>query len=92
MFVGRLHAFGINFAWNWQRKWVDPSDKSKTEGGQTRVNRRARYRVFSVNFEMLTSAEANGFTDDIDRINGSTDDVLFIVDPDSASIEQDSIW
>jgi hypothetical protein len=82
----------VNFAWGWTRKWVDPSDRKKTEGGQTRINRRQKYRVFAVSFEFLSDAEANGFTDDIDRINGLTDDVLFIPVPDSANLEQDSIW
>ena len=92
LFIGKLHEFGVSFSWGWTRKWVDPSDRKKTEGGQTRINRRDKYRVFAVNFEFLGDAEANGFTDDLDRINGLTDDVLFVADPDSARIEQDSIW
>jgi hypothetical protein len=92
LFIGELSRFGINFSWGWTRKWVDPSDRKKTEGGQTRINRRQRYRVFAVTFEALTDAEANGFTDDIDRINGLTDDVLFVADSGSASLERDSIW
>jgi hypothetical protein len=92
LFIGNLESFGINFSWGWTRKWVDPSDRKKTEGGQTRVNRRQKYRVFAVTFETLSDAEANGFTDDIDRINGMTDDVLFVTDPESAHLEQDSIW
>lgn len=92
LFIGELHGFGINFSWGWTRRWVDPSDRKKTEGGQTRINRRQKYRVFAVNFEFLGDVEANGFTDDIDRINGLTDDVLFIADPASANVEQDSIW
>ena len=92
LFIGELHEFSDNFAWGWTRKWVDPSDRKKTEGGQTRINRRDKYRVFAVSFEFLSDVEANGFTDDIDRINGLTDDVLFVAVPDSARIEQDSIW
>ncbi len=92
VFVGELHPFGVNFAWGWSRKWVDPSDRKKTEGGQTRVNRREKYRVFSVAFDFLSDAEANGFADDIDRLNGLCDDVLFVADPDSNDLERDSIW
>lgn len=92
LFIGELHEFNVNFAWGWTRKWIDPSDRKKTEGGQTRINRREKYRVFAVNFEFLSDADANGFTDDIDRINGLTDDVLFVAVPDSTRIEQDAIW
>ncbi|SNS35916.1 hypothetical protein SAMN05216374_0966 [Tardiphaga sp. OK246] len=92
LFIGQLETFGVNYSWGWTRKRVDPSDRKKTEGGQTRINRRQKYRVFAVSFEFLSDAEANGFTDDIDRINGLTDDVLFIPVPDSANLEQDSIW
>ncbi len=92
LFVGELESFAVNFNWSWTRKWVDPSDRKKTEGGQTRVNRRPKYRVFAVEFEFLSDAEANGFTDDIDRVNGITDDVLFIPKPESVNLEQDSIW
>jgi len=92
LFIGELESFAVNFNWGWSRKWVDPSDRKKTEGGQTRVNRRPKYRVFACEFEFLTDAEASGFTDDIDRINGLTDDVLFVAKPDSAALEQDSIW
>jgi hypothetical protein len=92
LFIGALESFGINFSWGWSRKWVDPSDRKKTDGGQTRINRRQKYRVIAVNFENMSESEANGFTDDIDRINGLTDDVLLVLDPASARIEQDSIW
>lgn len=92
LFAGRLESFGINYAWNWTRKWTDPSDRTKTQGGQTRINRKPKFRTFSVNFDFLSDAESAGFTDDIDRINGMTDDVLFIANPASANIEQDSIW
>ena len=92
LYIGELHQFSENFAWGWSRKWVDPSDRRKTEGGQTRINRRQKYRVFSLSFEFLSDADARGFTDDIDRVNGMSEDVLFIADPASPSIEQDTIW
>lgn len=92
VFVGELAAFGINFSWGWSRKWVDPSTRKKTEGGQTRINRREKYRVFTLAFDFLSDAEANGFVDDIDRINGLCDDVLFVTDPESTDLERDSIW
>lgn len=92
LYIGTLERFGVNFGWGWSRKWVDPSTRKKTDGGQTRVNRRDKYRVFALSFEFLTDAEANGFVDAIDRINGLCDDVLLIADQDSDDIERDSIW
>jgi hypothetical protein len=91
-YIGPLDEFEVNFSYGWTRQWIDPSDRKKTEAGTTRINRRAKSRMFSTQFDWLSETEMRGFLDDMERTNGLTDDVLLITDPESPAIEQDSIW
>jgi hypothetical protein len=90
--VGLRSPFTINFGYGWARGYADLSRKKKSAGGQTFIDRDDRYRVLNLTFETLEQADRDGFVDEIDRLNGVSSDVLFVIDPDSTDITRDTIW
>lgn len=87
-----LHTFARGFRFDWSRRWADPSEKERGEGGQIASWRRPRHRVFSVQFPALTRVEAEVVGLEIERVCGITDDVLFIANPGATSLSQSTIW
>ncbi len=97
LLAGRLVAglrdrFTISFSYGWTYGLADLSRKAKSAGGLTFVDRDDRYRIMSANFSALDPADRYGFVRDIDRLNGISQDVLFITDPASADVPADSVW
>lgn len=92
LFVGLRTAFTKNFAYGWQRGWVDRSIRSKTRGGQTQVFVDNHYRTLQMTFEFLSASEATGIVETIDAANGQNKDVLMILDTASTNLARDSIW
>lgn len=95
--AGRLVAgvrtlFGNNFVPGSSRGWIDPSRKSRTEGGQTLVQRRPKARSFELSLDFVTATDWAATIETIDRDNGLTDDVLMTLDEDSTNIARDTIW
>lgn len=92
VFIGTRTQFSINFAYNWQRQYVDRSVRAKTRGGQTQINPDVTYRTVDLTFGFLSESEKNGVLETIDRVNGMSTDVLFIIDPESTNLPRDTIW
>lgn len=90
--VGLTSGFTINFSYGWGYGYVDLSRKRKSAGGQTFVERDDRYRVLSLSFDALDEADRYGMVHEIDRLNGVSTDVLFLIDPASSDITRDTIW
>lgn len=92
IFVGLRTQFTTNFAYGWTVGYVDRSVVAKTRGGQTAVWHDNHYRVLNVSFEFLPAADRYGLVETIDRVNGRTTDILFIVNPDSTNLPRDTIF
>jgi hypothetical protein len=90
--VGLRSTVGVNFQYGWSYGYVDLSRISKSAGGQTFVDLDDRIRTLNVTFGELSPAERNGFVARMDRINGSSRDVLFIIDGESSDLARDCIW
>lgn len=90
--IGLRNPFTINFGWGWSYGYGDLSRKKKSAGGQTFIDRDDRYRILNLNFESLDEADRNSFVHEIDRLNGISSDVLFVIDPASTDITRDTIW
>lgn len=90
--VGLRHAFSINFAYGWGYGYTDLSRLKKSVGGQTFVDVDDRFRVLSLAFEIVTDADRYGFIDDMDRLNGISTDILFVINPESTNPARDTIW
>lgn len=92
LFIGLRTQFSYNYVKGWQRIWTDRSTKSKTRGGQTQVFADNTFRSIDVTFDFLSQTDRDGFVEEIDRVNATKTDVLFVNDPDSTNLSRDSIW
>lgn len=90
--VGLRDQFIYNFFANWSFGYVDLSRRKKSAGGQTFVERDERYRVLTLDFGAIDEDDRYGFIHEMDRINGMSRDILFIIDPESDDITRDTIW
>lgn len=90
--IGQRTSFGVNFAYNWSRAWVDPSIRTQTRGGQTQVSNERTYRTLDVTFDFLSESEKNGTVETIDRVNGLKTDIMLLTDPDSSNLARDTVW
>ncbi len=50
------------------------------------------YRVVNLSFEYVTERQRLGFVEEIDRVNGTHEDVLLITRSDSDNLGRDTIW
>lgn len=92
VFVGLRNTFAHNFAFGWTRAYVDRSRRTESRGGQTYVDPDVSYRVVNVSFETIPESDREGFVEEIDRVNGTHEDVLLITRGDSTNLGRDSIW
>lgn len=78
-------------SFGWSRKTLDPSLKRRTIGGQVYTRRRPKFEAWRLDFEWLTNADMLKARA-LDRLAGTTEDVLVILDPDSDDLSRDSVW
>lgn len=94
VFVGVRSQFGVNYSPGASRQWQHNSTKTKSSGGQTKIDRaspgKARIESFSLGF--ISETERWDLHEDLDFNNGDHTDVLFIKDPTSTNLGRDSIW
>jgi hypothetical protein len=90
--VGLRNSFDWNFTYGWSFGFSDLSRLKRSAGGQTFVDRDDRFRIMSVQFEMLNAVERYSFVQETDRLNGISQDVLFITDPASTNLGRDTVW
>ncbi|KUL94330.1 hypothetical protein DK26_15065 [Bosea sp. WAO] len=92
LFVGLTEQLRINFAYGWDRAWVDPSRVTKSRGGQSYIDRADPYRLLNLTFGHLDEAQRYGLVEDIDRVCGKHTDILMLTDPTSPALARDSVW
>lgn len=92
LFVGKRWQFDYNFSFGWSRGYVDRSRRTESRGGQTYVDPDSMYRVVNLSFEYVTERQRLGFVEEIDRVNGTHEDVLLITRSDSDNLGRDTIW
>lgn len=73
---------GQEFGWSMQH--VDPSTSREARGGQRWFNTLNKYRVCSLALGALSQDEQWGQVDLIDRMKGTTGEILFVPLPDDA--------
>lgn len=91
-FIGTRTQVDYNSAWRPQRTMSDPSTKKKTDGGQTKIRVRPRFRVQDFDLEWVTDAQRWALVEAMDLANGAHADVLLIFDPASTNLGRDSIF
>lgn len=90
--VGLREAFTYNFSFGWAFGFADLSRKRKSAGGQTFVERDDRYRILTLSFDVLAQVDRYSFVQEIDRINGLSEDILFVLSLNSTDFGRDCIW
>lgn len=88
--AGVRTAFETNYSQASSRGWQDPSRKTKTEGGQTLVQRRPKFRLFDFGFDFVTQWAS--LVEVVDRRCGTTEDVMLIENPESDNLPRDCVW
>lgn len=91
-FIGTRTQVAYNFVAGAQCTVVDPSTKKTTDGGQTKIRVRPKYRVYEFNLQWVTEAQATSLVRAIDLANGAHVDLLMIFDPTSSNLGADSCW
>ncbi len=71
---------------------VDPSVRKKTKGGQSRIMVRPKFYQADITVGFLTQTQRWNVVDAMDRANGASVPVLFILDPSSSNLSRDSIF
>lgn len=65
--------------------WIDPSPKTRSLGGQTLIDKRTRFRRFEFQLEFNTESEMMDNAFELDRVNGTSTNVLMLLDRDGFS-------
>ena len=92
LIVGLRKTFALNFSYDWSDGYADLSRIKKSIGGQTYIDRDDRYRVLNIPFNSVVEADFNTIVREIDRENGLSRDVLFVIDENSDEPDRDSVW
>jgi hypothetical protein len=82
LYVGRAFQPAANFSWGASVGYIDESVAEQAFSGSEYFEQRPVRRVASVRFEFLTDSEALINVLDIQRLRGTTREILFIWDPD----------
>ena len=92
VFLGPTWEPSVDMQLPWQISSVDPSEISRSHGGQVYAEERPQQRVlqFALGFMSETEMFSNAFA--LTRAQGIVGDVLAIPDPDSDYIVQQSVW
>ena len=90
--VGERITFEANFRPGSARGRNDLSRKTRTQGGQTLIERKARPRTLDLAFDWVTLAEWEAIVEPVDRDRGVTEDVLVILDAEGDNVPRDAVW
>ncbi len=90
--IGLRQQMRFNFAFGWQRAWVDRSRRTESRGGQVYVDDDNGYRTVEIAFDAVLESERNGLIERLDRVIGTRRDILLLCKPDSDNLGRDSVW
>jgi len=91
-FVGPFWQPALNVNFGFKQGYVDPSNLDTSVGGQVFIDRKPKARRWVFTFGDLTDAESLAGVEEIDRLNSTTEDVLFVLDSASSNLGRGSIW
>lgn len=90
--VAARDQFSINYVYGWAAGRVDRSRKTESRGGQLFIDRDNSYRTLELQFDLLEKDERYGFIEEMERINGESEDILFFTNPESEHLSRDTVW
>jgi len=92
LFVGQRTELDVAYTTGASDGYVDLSKSSRARGGQLYIDRNTTYRTVDVTFEFITQSERRGIVEELDRVVGQRQDLLFIKDVNSDNMGRDSLW
>ena len=90
-FAGQLWRPERNISYDWSRITTDTSPKRRSIGGQVYSRRRPKYEGWRFDLSFMSAADMRQALA-LDRLAGTTEDVLFVLDPDAADPGLDAVW
>ncbi|MEX1107439.1 MAG: hypothetical protein WEC00_00880 [Dongiaceae bacterium] len=80
-----------NFSFGWPTGWRDPSEKTRSRGGQVWPDRLPKYRMVELRFEWLNETESRDGFMELQRLAGTTENVVVVPRPDRAARNKESV-
>lgn len=90
--AGIRHPFSINYEYGGSRTIFDPSVRTTSIGGQTRIERRPKAELFELPFGLIETSDRYGFIEEMERVVGLSDDVLVIRQMNSDNPARETLW
>lgn len=90
--AGVRSTYAYNYDYGWSITTVDPSVRTQTLGGQTRIEQRPIFRMADLSFGWVAASDRYGFVEQMERSAALRNDVLMLLNPASDRLERDSIW
>jgi hypothetical protein len=91
-FIGPRTELSVPFSTGASFGYADLSQTSRSRGGQAYIDRNVGYRTLEATFDWLTTGERRGIIEELDRIVGQRQDLLFIANTKSDNLGRDSLW
>lgn len=91
LIIGQTHQVGINFSPGAADTPVDPSVVTVARMGAMHVDPRVKYRNWEFAFDWLSATERFGFVEDIDKLCGTSNNLVMIRDCSSSNLGRDAM-
>lgn len=92
LFIGPSYIPSRNYSYGWHLGYVDLGKRTRSRGGQFFIDRNARFREATLTFELIDEDDAFEAMLEIERVCGTTTDVLVVGKPDAANPGRHTIW
>jgi len=92
LFIGPAWIPSKSALYGWANDWIDESNTSKSLGGQTFINVRARRRVLTFTLSFMDEDEMYNNAFEIARRNGLNKDILVMMKTTGSRISEQSIF
>lgn len=91
-FVGRTWTPSRHFSFGWEPVWRDWSRKTYSLGQNEFIDERGRQRGFRFRLFGLTATEADDEVEMLNRLNGTSRDVLVCRDKEASNLGKVTVW
>jgi hypothetical protein len=92
IFAGAKWTPAVNLQYGWTLGYVDPSRKTKSRGGQTYSDLMNKFRAIGFILDFATEADMYAAALEIDRLVGTTGDVLVMRDHQGVYRSQQAVY
>jgi hypothetical protein len=91
-FAGPVWFPSVAFAYGWRPLWRDSSRRTESLGQTTHIDRKFRQRGFGFTLRGITEAEADDQVHEINRVAGTSRDILVCRNLSAPNLSKSTIW